>query len=140
MIICGCCIIAIIVSILIHSYYIKPTESSNKVLNNQKYNKVLLKYNQLATVVFFAIVSYIPILLPIEAWIDLDWYIIHQVPHQVLLGLVSPILLYVFNDEMRTYYVREMHEKAPVWIQNLKRNEVVKTRDSLVHPQPQLHV
>ena len=128
--------VAILASILVHSYYMKPTKSSEKGFNNRKYNQVLLKYNQLATIVFFAIVSYIPILLPIEAWVDLDWYIIHQVPHQLLLGFVSPMLLYVFNDEMRTYYVKEVS----IWIQNLKTNEVVKTKDTLVHPQPLLHI
>ena len=127
----GIAIIFIIFSMIIHHSYEAKINTANGQINNQQYNKSLLQYNQFSIIAFFGILSYIPIILPLENWVSFDWYLIHQIPHQILMGFVSPIFFYLFNEDMRTFYLRKFWSSAPEFMQRFNPDGVIELN---IHP------
>ena len=121
----GIAIIFIIFSLIVHHYHEAKIETLNGQINNQQYNKSLLQYNQFSILIVFGILSYVPLILPVENWLSLDWYIIHQIPHQILMGFVSPLLFYYFNEDMGSFYVRKFWSMAPECLQRFNPDRVI---------------
>ena len=112
----------VIATALITHFKRKDLIKARKTSITQNYNAnpILVKQFQILIIVVCSLMAYIPWIFQVYKKSNVTLYILANVQAQIITGLISPFLFYVFNEKLRKYCIDQLWNFAPDWFYNLR--------------------
>ena len=93
----------------------------NSVSQNLNTNPALVKHFQILIIVVCSLISYLPWIFQVyKIESKVIWYVLTNIQTQIVTGLISPYLFYVFNAKLRKYCVDQFWNFSPDWFYKLR--------------------
>ena len=93
----------------------------NSISQNLNANPALVKQFQILIIVVCSLISYLPWIFQVyKIESNVIWYVLTNIQTQIVTGLISPFLFYVFNDKLRKYCVEQFWNFSPDWLYKLR--------------------
>ena len=93
----------------------------NRVSQNLNANPALVKQFQVLIIAVCSLISYLPWIFQVyKIESKVIWYVLTNIQTQIVTGLVSPFLFYVFNAKLRKHCVDQFWNFSPDWFYKLR--------------------
>ena len=93
----------------------------NSVSQNLNANPALVKQFQILIIAVCSLISYLPWIFQVyKIESKVIWYVLTNIQTQIVTGLISPFLFYVFNAKLRKYCVDQFWNFSPDWFYKMR--------------------